>query len=495
MKYLGFDLGASSGKMMEGKLENGILKTKVVHRFLNRQIDICGGLYWDIISIYRNLLTGIEESLKDSSDELASIGMDAYCNDFGLIGPDGRLLNQVRCYRDERTARHADEIYSRVSAEELYSTTCAQTALFNTSMEMASMAFEGDKFLLDHAKAAMMLPDTLAYFLTGKMVTEYTMASVSQLYDYKKQEWAYDILRRLEIPENIFPDVVPTGTVIGNLKPGIVSRDPEGKIKVVAVTEHDSAAAVVAIPTEKEHVGFISSGTWSIVGTEVPEPIITHDTFEKNIAYEGGVDHRYRMIKNVMGLWIIQECLADYQVKYNKALSFDEMNQMSAEAKGHQFMIDPDDNVFYMPGDMIRKIQDYCRRTGQYVPETFGEIIRGVLESLAMKYRYTYEQIEETVGYKLTDIYIVGGGGQNLLLDQLTADACGIPVHAGPSEAALVGNIVLQMRTAGEIADLKEGRRIIAESFDIKHFEPKDKALWDDVYKQFCKLVKEGSLT
>ena len=201
MKYLGFDLGASSGKMMEGFLENGKLTTRVVHRFENRQTEICGGLYWDIINIYRNLLAGIQASLADRRDRLVSVGLDSYCNDFGLIGPDGRLLNQVRCYRDERTERHAAKIYGKVSAEEMYRTTGAQTALFNTSMEMAAMVYEGEKFLLDHTHKAMMLPDTLAYFLTGNMVTEYTMASVSQLFDWRRQTWAADMMRRLGIPE------------------------------------------------------------------------------------------------------------------------------------------------------------------------------------------------------------------------------------------------------------------------------------------------------
>lgn len=478
--------------MMEGFLDGRRLKTEIIHRFSNRQMRMAGGLYWDIISIYRNLELGIKKAHREAEGALFSVGMDSFCNDFGLIDTGGRLFNQVRCYRDERTERHAREIYKRVPKRELYDITGSQIALFNTSMQMASMSYEGESFLLDHCVHALLIPELLGYLLTGETYTEYTMASVTQLMDWRTGRWSDGLMERLGIRKDIFPGIVETGTVTGKIRRESLTEAP-GDVRVVAVAGHDTASAVAALPTEKEHVGYISSGTWSIVGTEVMEPLLTEEAFEANIAYEGGVDHRYRMIKNVMGLWILQECLLDYREKYGRELSYGEVEQLAAEAEPWQFFIDPDDSAFYMPGDMLKKVSDYCVRTGQGPVTSIGAVIRTVLEGLAFKYRMVFELLERIGGHELEEIYILGGGGQNRTLDRFVAEACARPVYAGPFEAALAGNLIVQMKSAGEISGLKEGRGIIRKSFEILEFAPKQERLWDEQYYRWkCVLGKEN---
>lgn len=489
MKYLGFDLGASSGKMMLGELDGQILRTKVVHRFPNRQILAAGGLYWDILNIYWNLKNGIEKAVYESGEKEISLGVDSFCNDFGLLDKEGRLVNQVYCYRDERTKRKEKEIYSKVSKKELYMETGSQSALFNTVIQMAAMVEEGEGYLLDRCRHALLIPDLLAYFLTGEMHTEYTLASVTQMLDWKTRSWHKGIMKRLGIREDIFPEVIPSGTDAGVLDK---EKNPEFaniSLHVVSVCGHDTASAVAALPTVKEHVAYISSGTWSIVGTEVERPILTEEAFRYNIAFEGGVDYRYRMIKNVMGLWVLQECERDYERQTRRECSFAYTAQEAKKAAMLKFLIDPDDVCFYMPGNMLEKVAKYCEKTGQGRPETFGEIARTVMESLAMKYRYVLEKMEEILGYRLEEIYILGGGGQNRILSQFTADACGRLVYTGPYEAGLAGNLIVQMRGLGEIATLKEGRQIIRDSFDITEFVPEKCELWEEKYSQFKRLL------
>lgn len=490
MKYLGFDLGASSGKMMLGSFDGEKIQTEIVHRFPNRQSLVSGGLYWNILDIYQNLKTGIER-VADNNEKL-SLGVDSFCNDFGLLDRQGRLLNQVFCYRDERTKRNEEEIYSKVSREALYMRTGCQTALFNTVIQMAAMVEEENAWMLEQCSHALLIPDLLIYFLTGEMCTEYTLASVSQMFNYKKQAWDIPVLDRLGIRPDIFPDVVPTGHIVGRLSKSQVPDIADRDIQVVSVCEHDTASAIAALPTEKEHVAYISSGTWSIMGTEVPEPILTEEAFQYNIAYEGGIDYRYRMIKNIMGLWVLQECQRDFERKTKYECSHEFVLKEAEKAEGLKYLIDPDEDIFYMPGNMIEKVIQYCESTGQGKPETFGEVVRTVLESLAMKYRYVLDRLEKILGYSLDEVYILGGGGKNRMLDQFTANACRKKVYAGPDEAALAGNILVQMRSMGDIASLKEGRQIIKNSFAVTSFEPEENEKWENAYMKFKKMIEKS---
>lgn len=475
--------------MMLGELEDQKLLTKVIHRFPNRQIAVAGSLYWNILNVFENLRNGMRLAIQEADGLPLSLGIDSYCNDFGLIDRNGKLFNQVYCYRDDRTRYNAKAIYEKVSQKELYMETGSQTALFNTSMEMAAMILENDGWQLKECQCALMIPDLLSYLLTGQMHTEYTLASVTQLWNWKNNTWHTDIMKRLGIPVGIFPDVIPTGTIVGEVDKTYIPEIENSKIMVTAVAEHDTASAIAALPTVKDRVAYISSGTWSIVGTEVLSPILTDDTFSYNFAYEGGVDYRYRMIKNVMGMWILQECQRDQEMRTGQKYTYEKIDQEARQAESLKFLIDPDDDSFYMPGNMNRKVIQYCERTGQGSPESFGQIVRSVMESLAMKYRYTIENMERVLGYSLEEIHILGGGGQNRLLDQFVADACKKPVYTGLWEAGLLGNIIVQMRSSGQIAGLKEGRQIIRESSEIYEFTPVNPAFWDDKYDRFKKLL------
>ena len=489
MKYLAFDLGASSGKMMLANLDQGKMNIKLLHRFPNRQVLINGALYWDIIHIFQNLKLGLDKAIQEVHEPF-SLGIDSFCNDFGLIDRNGFLMSQVRCYRDARTDRRQKEIYQKVPEEELYQRTGAQIALFNTGMQMASMVLEGDTHLLDECDCALLIPDLLTYFLSGEKHTEYTLASVTQLMDWKDDRWAADLMKRLGVRPDVFPEIIQTGTVSGKVSAKLNPEIGDADVQIVAVPGHDTASAVAALPTEKEHVAYISSGTWSLVGTEVLKPVINEKAYEYNIAYEGGVDHRYRMIKNVMGLWVLQECCHDYELRTHQSCTFELVDREVEKAEPLRFFIDPDDQEFYMPGNMLNKVADFCEKTGQERPESFGQIVRCVLESLAMKYRYAFDVIEEIIGYELPEIYILGGGGQNRMLDQFVANACRRTVYAGPSEAALAGNVLSQMQSTGEISDLKEGRQIIRNSFEVLEFEPCRQTVWEDKYQNFRKLIK-----
>lgn len=489
MRYLGFDLGASSGKMMLGEFNGERLLTEVIHRFPNRQLNVSGGLYWNILEIFQNLEAGIGKSIKN--DERLSVGLDSFSNDFGLIDKQGRLMNQVFCYRDERTKRYEKLIYDDISQEELYVRTGCQTALFNTAIQMASMIKEGNGWMLDKCQHALLIPDLLIYFLTGEMFTEYTLASVSQMLNCQTNKWDLSILKNFGIKSDIFPDIVPTGYKVGKLSKSQMPELSKYDIQVVSVCEHDTASAIVSLPTEKEHVAYISSGTWSIMGTEVPEPILTKETFHYNIAYEGGVDYRYRMIKNIMGLWILQECQHDYKKRTGRDCSHEFVISEAKKAEGLKYFIDPDNEIFYMPGNMIQKIISYCESTGQGKPENFGEVVRTVMESLAMKYRYVLELLEKILGYSLEEIHVLGGGGKNSLLNQFTANASGKSVFAGVYEAGLVGNLVVQMKSAGEITSLKDGRDIVKKSFVITEYEPKDCEKWEHAYEKFKTITGE----
>jgi len=489
VKNIAFDLGASSGKMMLGEFDGKLIDAKVIHRFPNSYIAICNGLYWNILNIYQNMITGIEKAYDTAGSAIESIGIDSFCNDFGLIGSKGDLINQIRCYRDERTARCAEKIYSIISKEELYQKTGVQIALFNTAIQMAAMVLEGEGFLLDKSESMLLIPDLLGYMLTGVKRSEYTLSSVTQLFDYKTCSWHKEIMSRFHINPEIFPEIIEPGQILGKVKKEIRDNCGFDGLKVVAVAGHDTASAVCAVPSNKEHVAYISSGTWSIVGTEVMDPIINQDTYRFNFSFEGGVDHRYRMLKNVMGLWLIQEAKRDLERK-GQFYSFEELNDLALREEPFRSLIDPDDGTFYMPGNMLEKIRDFCFKTNQKLPETPGQFIRTILESLALKYRFVLEKLEEVLGYRFEEIHILGGGGQNKMLNRFVADATGKTVFVGPIEAALYGNLMTQLRALGEIKNLNEGREIISKSCNITTYEPDRTQDWNSKYEYFKTLLK-----
>ena len=488
MKQIAFDLGASSGKVMLGEFDGTCLTTEVIHRFPNRQICVSDHLYWNFLGIYQNLTEGIRKGCAAAGGTPVSIGIDAYCNDFGLIGRNGDLITQVRCYRDLRMARNEAEIYRIMSRRELHFQNGNQNALFNTLIQLAAMRLEGDGFLLDQCETLLHIPDLLTYFLTGQRHSEYTLASVSQMFRWETSDWNPEILSRFEIPAKLLAPIIMPGTVAGEMTKATAEEIGVPRMKVTAVGGHDTASAVAAIPTNEPHAAYISSGTWSLMGVEIPKPIINEQTYRYNIAIEGGVGGRYRMLKNVMGLWLIQECRLKYR-KMGMEYEFAELVDLARREKPFVSLIDPDDEAFYMPGDMLRKIRDYCTGTGQPAPETPGQFIRVIEDSLALKYRWVMETLEKILGYRIKSIYILGGGGKDTLLNQLTANACGRTVYVGPQEAALTGNFLMQLKAAGAIGNLEQGREVIARSTQIGVYEPQEQRAWDEAYEYFLTLL------
>lgn len=488
MKMLAFDLGASSGKLFLGQFDGRRLSLETVKRFDNHPILLNQELFWNALSIFESLKAGIYEACSRERG-IQSIGMDSFSNDFGLLDKDGRFITQVHCYRDERTQRNLKRIFSLISKERLYHITGNQIALFSTFMQLAAMGLEQQGFLLEGAGSLLFLPDLFTYFLTGQVGSEYTISSVSQLLDMTRSAWSAEILGLLGIPLSLFPPLVMPGTTVGEVRRELLPAEA-GNLEVVAVCEHDTASAFLAAPHGSQSI-IISSGTWSLVGVETPGPVITDSTFRQNFANEGGYPGHHRLLKNVMGLWIIQECMAYFDRTGNPTSILDLVAQ-AAEARAFPFMIDPNAAQFFAPGNMPEKILDYCRQTGQPIPQTPGEITRGVLESLAFAYRNVIDDIESTLSRHFEGVNIIGGGSENHLLNQFTANACGRQVLAGPVEGAAVGNLLVQLIAHRAIANPEEGRQVVRDSFNLTRFDPQDQALWDERYEQYLHIIRRS---
>lgn len=488
MKHIAFDLGGSGGKMLLGEFTGERLQVRLLHRFQNHQLDLQGGLYWNALGIYEELCRGMAIAAGEGH-AIASVGLDTFSNDFGFVDPNGRLLTQVRSYRDARTKRCANAIYARLSKEKLHQKTGNQNALFNTLMQLAAMGEEGQQYLFKHGNTMLLLPDLLGFFLTGEKGAEHSIASVTQMFSYQTGGWCRDILDAFAIPPEMLPPVRFSGTVLGELTPQVQRNLGAQGMRVVSVCEHDTASAVAALPTNQTDVAFISSGTWSLLGTEVDAPIVSEKTLAGNFAFEGGAEQTWRLLKNIMGLWLVQECKRDYALR-GESYSYQQLETLALAAKPFVSLIDPDDELFYMPGDMLRKIALKCAQHGQTVPQTVGETIRCIIESLALKYRWALEQIEEITGKSLKAVYILGGGGQDNLLNQLAANACKRPVFAGINEAALCGNLLMQLHAYGEVASLAQGREVLARSFVLREFMPQESAVWDETYLRFLDLFQ-----
>lgn len=483
MKALALDLGGSGGKIFSGVLRANKIKIKEVHRFENGPVRAAGRLYWDILGIYRHLLSGIAKA-----GRFQSLGVDAFCNDYGLLDSGGALYSQVVMYRDSRTQGMIEKIEKRIPSMDLYRATGCQRAPFNTLVHLAAHVSGADAFQLKNASTLLFVPDLLDYFLSGETAAEFTVSSVSQCYNRGQGDWDERILQPLGIPLKIFPKVVPPATVTGRAQKSVLSETGAGAFNVVAVCHHDTASAVMAVPSREKHFAYISSGTWSLMGTETREMITTPQAFAWNFANEGGFAGTNRFLKNIMGLWILQECKREFDAK-GLGLSYAQLDALAQEAAPFRSLIDPNDPVFFSPDNMIGKIRQKCGETGQPLPESPGEITRCIKESLALAYRGTLEKIEEVAGFKIPYVHILGGGAQSVLLNRFAASAMGRPVYAGPFEAAAIGNIAAQFIAAGELSNLDEARGIIRDSFPIEEYLPKDAAAWEDAYARFSALA------
>lgn len=483
---LAIDLGASSGRGIVGSFDGERLTLRENHRFTNDPVVVNGRFYWDILRIFHEIKQSIRNTVLDG-DAVASIGIDTWGVDYGLLDRSGRLLGNPVHYRDTRT-EGAQELVSRtVPAEELYGIGGIQTLNFNTVYQLAVDAAEAPERLA-LAERMLNIPDLLNYFLTGNMANEYTILSTGALLDAKKRDYAWELLERLGIPRRLFGKVTAPGTDMGALLPQVQSETGKTAARVLTVASHDTASAVIAVPTQEESFIYISSGTWSLMGTELPDPLINAESRAANFTNEGGACGKIRFLKNIMGLWILQESRRQWK-REGKDYSFAQMEAWAKECEAFRSLVDVDDPSFATPGDMPEKIRAYCRRTGQPVPETVGEVVRCIYESLALKYRGVAESLMALTGRPASVIHVVGGGTKDRFLSQLTADACGIPVCAGPEEATAIGNLMMQLMAAGEVSGLSEARRVVAASFETKQYAPTaDRNMWDEAYGRLCTL-------
>jgi rhamnulokinase len=489
LTFLALDLGAESGRAMLGQFDGLRLQLSEAHRFANGPVCLSSGLHWDVLRLWSEIKSGIALAAQECGGELASVGLDTWGVDFGLLDRSGELLGNPTHYRDSRTDGMVDEAFRRTGREEIFQSTGIQFMQLNSLYQLLSMVV-GESPLLEIAETFLTMPDLFNYWLTGRKVCEFSIATTTQCYDPRAGDWARPMLEKLDIPTRIFPEIVPPGTVLGDLLPQ-VAEEVGTRIPVIAPACHDTGSAVAAVPAVAADFAYISSGTWSLMGAELAEPIINADSLAYNFTNEGGVGGTFRFLKNIMGLWLVQESRRTW-ASQGEPLTYDDLTQMAAEAQPLRAIVDPDDGDFLKPGDMPARIRAFCKRTGQPVPESKGAIVRCALESLALKYRWTLERLEEMLGRRLEPIHIIGGGTQNRLLNQLAADATSRRVVTGPIEATAIGNVLVQMMALGHVASLAEGRRIVCGSFDVETYEPQGGDDWEEAYGRFLELTEEA---
>ncbi len=486
-QLLAFDFGASSGRAIAGEIRNGRLTLKEVHRFSNDPVIFSNHLQWDILRLCHEVKQSLLKC-KNLGYDIKSLGVDTWGVDFGLLDQEGELLSNPYHYRDDRTVNMMEKCFEHIGKEVLFNETGLQFASYNTIYQLLAMV-QGNDRKLQLADTLLLMPDLIAYMLTGEKVSEFTEVTTTQLYSYDKKNWNEGILEKLNIPRHLFTRIVQPGEVIGTLRDRI-SRELNIKpVSITAVGSHDTASAASAVPAEGDSHVFISSGTWSLLGIENDAPIINDKVYRYNFTNEGGVNNKVLLLKNIMGLWIVQECKRTWELE-GMSFNFAEMVALAASEKGGESFIDPDDPLFYEPGGMPEKVREFCRRTDQPVPQSVGEIIRCVEESLALKYRWAIEKLEEITARKIEAIHMVGGGIQDKLLCELTAAATNKRVLAGPVEATAIGNIIIQAQTMGLVKDREEGKQIIKNSFDVTEYKPVRDSRWEALYKRYLRISK-----
>jgi rhamnulokinase len=485
--FLAVDIGAASGRVILGGWDGARFGLEELLRFPNEPVRAGDGLHWDVLRLWREVQSGLARYRAREGVRLSGIGIDTWAVDFGLLDREGRLLGNPYHYRDGRTAGIAEEVDALVAPGALYAQTGIQRLPFNTLYQLASMGADDPQ--LAAAESLLLIPDLLGYWLTGRRVAEYTNATTTQFLDARTGDWATELLATLGLPTAPLPPIVAPGTVLGELLPGIRAElGLPGGTPFIATATHDTASAVAAIPDLDERSAYISSGTWSLVGVELPAPILTEAARARDFTNEGGVAGTIRFLKNVGGLWLLQECQRSWE-RAGQELAWPEIVALAGAAPPLRSLVDPDAPQFLSPADMPTAIREHCRRTAQPIPDGAGALARCCLESLALKYRWTIEAIEEVTGRTIETIRVVGGGSRNALLCQLTADACGRRVVAGPTEATALGNCLVQAIARGVFPDLAVGRRAIAASIERRTYLPGDRAGWDAAYGGFVRRL------
>ena len=479
-EYLAFDIGASSGRAILGRFDGKRITLEEKHRFANSPVQLNGRLYWNVLGLFGELIAGFSKCSRS-----CSFGIDTWGVDYGIINPNDTLATMPVHYRDSRTdgmMELADEIAGN---QRIYEKTGIAFMKFNTLFQLLAASRSGE---LPPGGRLLFMPDLLSWMLTGEAGCEYTIASTSQLLNAASRNWDFGLIQELGLPPELFLKPQPAGTVRGELSHDARVATGLGAMKAVAVAGHDTASAVAAVPARNETYAYLSSGTWSLMGFLSETPVITNESLVWNYTNEGGADGSYRVLKNIMGLWILQECLREWK-RAKPELNHTGLISLAEKEKPFLSFIDPDDGAFFEPGAMAGRVRDYCIASGQPVPESIGAVVRCVLESLALKYRWAMGCIESLSGERPKALHIVGGGSQNAMLNRFTAGALGMPVVCGPVEATAIGNLLVQAKALGDVSSFAEIREVVRASFDLEEILPRDTARWDDAYGRFLKLT------
>ena len=485
-KVLAVDLGASSGRVMLGSFDGEKISVEELHRFSNDPVILGKTMYWDFLRLFHEIKQGLIKS--KTYGKIDSISVDTWGVDFSILDEEGNLLENPVHYRDARVTGMLEKSFESIDKDRFYQITGNQFMEINTVFQLLYLSLNR-KRQLDLADSLLMMPDLFNYYLSGEKCCEYSAASTTQLLDAVRKEWSGEVIEKLQLPGRLLQKIVPSGTPVGMLRPEICEELGGEPMKVVAGAGHDTQCALAAVPTGERDFIFISCGTWSLFGTELDTPIINEKSTRFNITNEGGVGGKISFLKNIIGLWLIQESRRQW-MREGKEFSFGELEKLAASEEPFRSLIDPDAPEFAPSGNVPRRIREFCKRTGQPVPETEGQLVRCINESLALKYRMVLEEIKECTGKEYPVIHMVGGGTQSALLCQLTADACKCPVYAGPIEATVYGNIAIQLMAEGVIGSLEEIRSVIKASEDIRRFEPQKPDEWEAVYRKYREDIR-----
>ena len=484
-RVLAFDFGASSGRAMLGEYDGETISLKELHRFGNDPVTMRGTLYWDIPRLFYEIRRGLTIAAREGGFD--TVGIDTWAVDFALLDEYGELVGNAVHYRDARTADMDREVFAAVPKEELYAATGIQHMRINTVFQLASLLRSRPE-TLRRAKRLLLIPDLFAYLLTGAQRCELTNASTTNLFNPRENDWAHDVLKKLGIPESLFAPLIRPGESYGTLSGELCAECGCSPVPVLAVATHDTASAVASVPALDADYVYISCGTWSLMGVESPAPVLTPEAEAANFTNEIGYGRSIRFLKNIMGLWLIQESRRQW-IREGREASFAELEKEALSAAPFVSFIDPDAPDFEAPGDLPRRVCDFCARTGQTVPETRGEIMRCIYESLALKYRVTLELLQSVTGRRFGRIHMVGGGIKDTLLCRMAAASCGVPVHAGPAEATAMGNAAVQLIGLGEIKDLAQARGIIRRSVEPVVYQPENSKDWNRAYARYREIL------
>lgn len=485
--FLTFDLGAESGRAMLGRLEDGQLQLKEIHRFPNRTISLENRLHWNLYYLFEEIRKVLQDCRRNGL-KLASLGVDTWGVDFGLLDERGNLLALPYCYRHRSFPQAMEKYLKNFSGEELYRLTGIQFLPFNSLFQLYCY-LEENPGIIKSARRLLFTPDLINYLLTGKQATELTIASTSQMLSPFSRNWLPELLERMGIPAGMLPEINQPGTRLGKIS-GWLIEDGAPEIEVVQVASHDTASAVAAAPGRGEDWLYISSGTWSLIGVELPEPVVSPQSYAANFTNESGLGRTIRFLKNVTGLWPLQQCRKVWS--RNRDLNYEQLVEMAAAAKPFQFYLDPDSPEFLNPDNMVEAINAYARKTGQREPADIGTAVRAILESLAFKSRLVVEELTRLTGRNFSTVHLIGGGSRNRLLNRFTAEATGRLVLAGPDEATSAGNILVQALAAGAVGDQQEIREVVRNSFEIKEYNPEQPEVWSEHYQDFLRITGLG---